>query len=765
MGNFNYDNIPDELKKLKQWVCCDANKLPKNPLTGGNAMANNPSTWGTFEQALIGVDKFNLSGIGFQFSPPYFGVDLDKCIDNIDFIDEFVDTLGSYTEYSRSGNGIHIICKGKLPDGARRKNSVEMYDKNRYFIMTGNIYKEKMPIIECSETIKILHNKYLSSPVSASLPIKFEKISMDDEELIDRARQSKNGGLFQLLYSGEWQGSYASQSDADLAFCNMLAFWTQKDYQQIDRIFRTSGLMRKKWDEKRGQLFYSQMTIEKAMSNCKEVYNSQININDVVANSIYKKDKTRYEEFDCTDTGNGKRFSHYYKDNIRYSKNRKKWYFWDGKVWREDTTNEIRRLADDCIDKMKKQAFTIEDEDKREELLKWAFKTASNKQKTNMIVETEHLTEIAIGMDYFDIQDDMINMENGIVNLRNGELIPHTSGYRMSKIGFCNYSTQEDLKPIRWLQFLDEITDNDKELQLFLQKSVGYSLTASIREQCLFFCYGNGCNGKSTFMDVINTILGTYSLNMQSESIMVKKNSSAVNTDIARLKGARFVTVAEPEEGMKLNESLVKQLTGGDTITARFLFGEEFEFKPQFKMWISTNHKPVIRGTDDGIWRRIVLIPFTVKIPTEKIDRGLSHKLRKELPLIAKWAVDGCILWQQEGLKRPECINQAINEYRQDMDVLSKFINDCVENNENEKIKANELYEIYQNWANDNNEYLHTNTRFGKEFLLRFPEKVRLGDGQYYKNCALTDYALSNYINNNENTSNYNKNFKNYNSN
>ena len=616
-----------------------------------------------------------------------------------------------------------------------------MYDKARYFVMTVNIYKEKRPIIECTDTIKILHNKYLAKPVSSALPIKIEKINMRDEELIDKARESKTGGLFELLYTGQWEGLYTSQSDADLAFCNMLAFWTQKDYQQMDRIFRSSGLYRKKWDEKRGALLYSQITLEKAIASCHEVYNPAIAIEKNVAKAITIKDKTKYEEFDLTDTGNGQRFAHYYKDNIRYSKNRKKWFFWDGKVWREDTTNEIRRLADDCIEKMKKQAYTYDTEDKQQLLLKWAFKTASNKQKTNMIAETEHLRDIAIDVDYFDTQPDLINVENGIINLRNGELIPHSPDYHMSKIGYSEYSI-EDKKPTRWLQFLEEITGGDKELQDYLQKAVGYSLTASTREQCLFICYGNGCNGKSTFMDVIITLMGTYALNMQAESIMIKKHSSAVNTDIARLKGARFVTVAEPQEGMKLNESLIKQLTGGDKITARFLFAEEFEFKPEFKMWISTNHKPIINGTDNGIWRRIVLIPFLIKIPQDKIDRNLSYRLRKEMPQIMKWAVDGCIKWQKEGLEKPACIQKASDEYREEMDVLSKFVDDCIEEgNQYDSLKANEVYEVYCKWANNNNEYCHTNTRFGKEFAIRFPEKEKKVDGLHYKNCKFNSYA------------------------
>lgn len=743
---FQYNNIPDELKQLKQWVCWSGSKLPKNPRTGGNAMSNNPSTWGTYFDALEAVKTHKFDGIGFMFAPPYFGVDLDKCIGDDDFVDEFVDTLQSYTEYSKSGTGIHIICRGSLPTGARRKGSVEMYSEGRFFIMTGNVYRGLKPIEECTETIKILHAKYLSEPQSTSTNKAYEKLNMEDDEVLELARSAANGALFATLFDGIWQGIYNSQSEADLALCNALAFWTQRDYQQMDRLFRASRLYRKKWDENRGGLTYGQKTLERAIANCGDVYRGHKNTSSINVNFRPKKDTTEYREFELTDTGNGQRFAWLHGDILRYMRNRKKWYFWDGKSWCEDTTDEVRRLADKAIAHMKKQAFALDDEEAQAALLKYATRTAGSKPKDNMISEAQHLDGIAIDTDYFDTQEDMINMQNGVINLRNGEVIKHSSDCRMSKIGYADCAKEG--KPKRWLQFIDEITGGDKGLARYLQKAVGYTLTASIKEQCAFFCYGNGCNGKSTFIDVISTILGKYCVNMQAESIMIKKNQSSANSDIARLKGARMVTVSEPEEGVKLNESLVKQMTGGDPITARFLFGDEFEFKPQFKLWICTNHKPVIRGTDDGIWRRIVLIPFTVKIAPDKIDRGLGHKLRKELPLIARWAVEGAIMWQQEGLEKPTCIQRATDEYRSEMDVLSKFCTDCIEDDDDpnsEGIKAGELYEIYKAWAKDTNEYEVTATRFGKEFTQRYGDKTKTRDGLFYRGCKLSYYATVNY--------------------
>ena len=268
------ENIPVELQKVKNWVCWKgADKIPKNPFNGSNAQSNNPSTWGTFEQAIKACDTFDFDGLGFMFDSKhdYFGVDLDKCLDNVDFCDEFVETLQSYAEISKSGAGLHIICKGKLPDGARRKGNVEMYSSGRYFICTGNIYNSNYTEVrDCTETIKILHGKYLPSAVPQVEIRRQAVVDLDDAEVIDKARNCKTGQLFQTLYSGNWEGMYPSQSEADMALCNQLAFWTGRNEAQMDRIFRTSGLMRDKWDKKRGTETYGSITIGRACANCIE---------------------------------------------------------------------------------------------------------------------------------------------------------------------------------------------------------------------------------------------------------------------------------------------------------------------------------------------------------------------------------------------------------------------------------------------------------------------------------------------------------------
>lgn len=746
-----YENIPNELKAVKNWVCWSADKLPKNAYTGGNAQSNNPETWADFKAACAAVEKFHFNGVGFMLTPPYFGVDMDDCVSNQELVDEFVESLQSYTEFSTSGTGIHIICKGTLPDGARRKGKIEMYQSRRYFIMTGNLYDERYKdIVDCTEKIKMLHTKYLETPVPKVLPRPIELVNLSDQEVVDKARACQSGSAFQLLYSGSWQGAYTSQSEADMALCNHLAFWTQKNETQMDRIFRSSGLMRPKWDQRRGELTYGQMTISKACLSCTSVYEPKSPEDDArisvgfVKGKFLRQDQAK-TSYDMTDTGNAQRFRDRFVKNVRYSYTRKKWMYWTGKVWHYDETGEIKKLADVIVDELKAEALLEEDPELQKAKLKFANKTANSTGKANMILEAQHLDGIPLVIDELDGYIDYINVQNGIVNLRNGELMPHDPNFMMSKVCACEYDPFSKKQPVRWLQFLDEVTNGDKDLQRYLQKCVGYSLSGSVKEQCAFFLYGIGNNGKSTFLETIAEMMGDYASNAQPETIMVKRFGDSVGSDIARLRSARIVTTEEPTEGVRLNEGLVKQLTGGGKVTCRFLYGEEFEYSPEFKLWIATNHKPVIRGTDLGIWRRIRLIPFEVNIPPEKVDKQLKYKFREEMPQIFKWAIDGCKLYRQEGIEPPEKVQASTAEYKAEMDLIATFMEACVviDYTAQEVIPANELYSVYSEWARENGEYVMTSRKFFGEIGKRAPEKKRISSGIVYPKIRLTDAARS----------------------
>ena len=752
------ENIPNELKKVNQWVCWQGEaKIPKNPANGQNAKSNDKKTWGTFEQAVKACDTFGFDGLGFMFSKPYFGIDLDHCLDNLDFVDEFVETLQSYTEISRSGSGIHIICKGKLPEGSRRKGGVEMYSEGRYFICTGNIYNPSyVDVKDCTESVKILHNKYLPTSVpKAEISRPYEIIDLDDAEVIDKARACKSGSLFSMLYAGQWEGLFPSQSEADLALCNMLAFWTARNADQMDRIFRSSGLFRKKWDTQRGSETYGNITIGKACASCTEVYEPKKYKDDTsLAIAFFRDGKIGVSEaekdksYDATDTGNAHRMYDKFGNILKYSYNRKKWYFWTGKVWTLDESGEVKKLADEVCEDLKREAWKIPDEDLQEAALKFAKRTAGSAAKEAMIKECQHLNDIPASPEDFDAYTDFLNVQNGVVNLRNGELMPHDSRLMLSKICNCEYDVKHN-KPKMWLKFLDDITNGDKTLQDYIHKCIGYSISGSNREQCAYFLYGMGNNGKSTFLDTISDMLGDYASNAQPDTIMLQSrlgsSGGGANSDIARLKSARFVTCEEPTEGVRLNEGLLKQLTGGSKITCRFLYGDEFEYTPEFKIWVATNHKPVIRGTDVGIWRRIKLIPFEVNIPKEKVDKNLKYKLRQEFPQILAWAVEGCMKWQKEGLEDPISVLDATRDYKQEMDLIAGFVEQCViiDYTSDEKIMGSDLFSVYSKWAKQNNEWEMSAKRFSMEIMKKIPEKGRSGKGVFYSKIQLTDYAKS----------------------
>jgi putative DNA primase/helicase len=250
-----------------------------------------------------------------------------------------------------------------------------------------------------------------------------------------------------------------------------------------------------------------------------------------------------------------------------------------------------------------------------------------------------------------------------------------------------------------FLAFLERIMGGDDDLIGFLQRAAGYSLTGITTERALFVLHGGGRNGKTTLVEAISGVLGPdYADRTATDSLLARRFEQIPN-DLAALRGKRFVSASEVQQGRRLDEAKVKDITGGDTITARFMRGEWFSYRPQFKLWLSTNHKPVIRGTDDGIWDRLRLVPFDVRIPDDEVDRSLGAKLRDEAPGILAWMVDGCRIWQERGLSPPAKVLHATQAYRSEMDVLGAFLSDCCHLTEGAWATAGDLYSAYSTWA------------------------------------------------------------------
>lgn len=458
--------------------------------------------------------------------------------------------------------------------------------------------------------------------------------------------------------------------------------------------------------------------------------------------------------FPATDWGNAERLADRHGADLKYCAKLNGWHIWDGKRWSLDETGEVFRRAAETV-----RAYRREAEKQLEEIEKQLEQAPPNKQEelekqkkaaqtvakfakqsefkariTAMIDLAQNLPGIPITTEQLDRTPWAINLNNGTLDLKTGEIRKHQREDMITKLAPVDYDPTAECP--RWLGFLDRIMDGDKEMIEYLQRAAGYALTGDTGEQVMFFLYGAGANGKSVFLNTLQDLMGDYAQQAPT-SLLMAKQSDGVPNDVARLKGARFVATIETEEGKRMAEALVKQLTGGDTITARFLRQEFFEFKPEGKVFLASNHKPLIRGTDYAIWRRIHLIPFMVQIPPEERDKRLPEKLREELAGILKWAVDGLKQWHQQGLNPPEKVLAATEEYKGEMDGIGAFIEDCCIEHWEARATVADMYRTYAEWCDENGERPMNKRMFGKRMAERGYEQTRTGRARYWDGIGL----------------------------
>lgn len=430
-----------------------------------------------------------------------------------------------------------------------------------------------------------------------------------------------------------------------------------------------------------------------------------------------------------TDLGNAELLANQIRHDSRFCTHVGKWVLFDGKKWAFDGDGAIERKAKAIVKGMLVHAVEQHGDDLQasDKLVKHALKTQARPRLESMIQLAKSELGICIERTQFDADPWKLGCETGTVDLKTGKLGEHNPDDYITR--FVRGSFYPDKPPpTRWLNFLDRITGGDAELIGFLQRAIGYSLTGSTKEQCLFYLYGSGANGKSVFLEVFSYLMAGYARRISFNSLTAKHGQSGISNDIARLAGARVVTSSEIEEGAHLNESLIKELTGSDTISARFLHQEFFEFKPEFKLWIAGNHKPVIKGTDHGIWRRIQLVPFEVRIPPEERDKDLTGKLIAEIDGILAWAIQGCLLWQRDGLNPPRRVTDATAQYRNDSDLMGQFLLECCVQFPDIETTAKQLYATFRRWSEENGYRPVTMTRFGLQLAERgFTKRISNG--------------------------------------
>ena len=422
------------------------------------------------------------------------------------------------------------------------------------------------------------------------------------------------------------------------------------------------------------------------------------------------------EEIHSTDLGNARRLVKLHGRDLHYCHPWGKWMFWDGRRWRIDTIGEVVRRAKDTVRQIYVEASRELDDDRREALVKHALKSESKERIAAMISLAESELGIPVVPDDLDRDPWLLNCPNGTLDLRTGELRPHKREDLITKMVSITYDPEATCP--KWEAFLDHIMAGNQNLIRFIQRAVGYSLTGDVSEQCFFMCYGTGANGKTVFLRTLLALMDEYGKPMDPELLMA--HTGEVHPTIrADLMGTRLAVAIETEEGRRLNETLTKWLTGGDKLKARFMRQDFFEFEPTHKIWLATNHKPVIRGTDLAIWRRIRLIPFNVTIPPGEQDIRLPQKLREELPGILSWAVRGCLEWQKHGLGVPEEVKNATEGYRAEMDVIAQFLDEACVINPMAKARASDLYKSYTAWCEENGERALSQRSFGMRLTER----------------------------------------------
>jgi P4 family phage/plasmid primase-like protien len=401
-------------------------------------------------------------------------------------------------------------------------------------------------------------------------------------------------------------------------------------------------------------------------------------------------------------------------DKMRWCPEIKSWLVWDGKRWDADERTAFN-LVVGYLGRVRADIEKAVDPDRKKRLLARYLPFETNAKIEAILKICSR--RLADSLDRYDGDGWLLNAANGVIDLRSGDLLPHDPARRLRKITSVVFDP--DAKCPLWEKVLDRLLGGRADLVDYLHKLVGSFLVAG-PAKALYFPHGPGDNGKSLVSNTLLEMLGDYGLVFRVESFASRRGDPGVPNDLARLPGVRLVVSTETEEGGRLDEAKIKMLTGGDKITARFLHKEFFDFWPTHKLWVQGNYKPVIRGSDNAIWNRVKLLPFSVTIPKAEQDPDLPAKLRQELPGILAWAVRGCLKWRAEGLPEPPCVVAATQEYRQEMDTLGLFLQERTIPKEGHRLPKTALYQQYVQWAGENNlEHPLNKIIFGRQLAER----------------------------------------------
>lgn len=766
----NFVNIPAELKQNTSFCVWKLEKrqgrptkVPYNPKNGQLARTNDPSTFADFATAMKAYAMGGWDGIGYRVSEGIGAIDIDHCIREDGSLNDVAASIlaflpDAYFERSPSGTGLRGFFR-LSPDFAydktvyyinNRKHGLEVYlpgVTNRFVTVTGDVYRPGT-VTRNDEALQNLLDTFMkrAKPVNGST---IEPCSyLSDEQVIAHASKSESGDKFKALMEGRWEDGYDSQSDADMALVSMLAFWCGNVEEQIDRIFRSSGLMRDKWDRRTGDSTYGQISIRNAIATNGTIYmpvqdaesvssaeDEFEDLDEEEEHASFRPDVSRItltlEEmqphtnprYGRDEIGIGNAFADYFKPIARFNGDRNIWYVYDGSVWQPDENAlAVAELAKYLADALYTFALTIKDEDTRNRYIKRVQKLQQRKHRKTMVEDAKSVHPIT--MSAFDSNKFLFNLENGTLDLNTLTFKPHDPNDFITKISHIDYDP-EAVCP-RWIQFVDEVMEGKEAVARYLQKAIGYSLTGDTSLECLFIMFGPTTrNGKTTTIETILRVMGEYGRSAKPDMLATnyfRGQSNGSSDDVARLAGARFVGISEMEQKLTINASLTKQLTGNGSITARFLYEGYFEFHLQAKIFIDTNHLPNV--TDQTLFEsgRLKIIPFTRHFEDHEQDKTLKTTLMspENLSGILNWAIEGYKLYKAEGLSEPDEVKAATEQYKVDSDRTAQFMSQCLRHEKGSELKTTAVYTRYKDWCSENGYKYEGSQNFYKRLGLEY---------------------------------------------
>lgn len=735
-------SIPEEMRSHNNWVLWKyedrdgrKTKVPYS-VKGGKAKSNDPGTWAAFDEAMKLFHKGNYSGLGFMLGhSPFIGVDMDHVLHGEElepWAAEMLAELGTYAEISPSGEGIHAIGRGEMDRSGYRSGLLEIYAEKRFFTVTGHIYRDYSAIADIGPQIAahIEAQRPQEAPEAVGIPTGAAGPSLSDEELLRKARSAADtGDEFASLWDYGYESPYfisdhgGDKNRLDGGLMRMLAFWTGKDAERMERLFSKSAPgQREKWQ----RADYRERTIKHALLAVKEVYTG---VGTQGAPPLPPgKELKRLLKFDMNDEGNARRLLYLYGDYIRYCEQENTWYRYTGEKWaplssniglfsmgtaamaysRREANAKYKALAEacGCTVNGKTGAITGNKELEKQRLAAVRFFIKSDNCAETMHYINKARAGALIDAEEWDTDPYKINCRNGLLDLKTLALHSHSPSQLVTKVTGAPYIP--GAASSLWEQTIAQIMPDEKTRE-YIQRFLGYCLTGSTKEEKFLFLYGPGGRGKGTFMGTVAAAMGDYAEAFSLDMLLSRNNfyrtGQEAMPELVKLQGVRLAMASESGQGRKFNEGFLKSLTGGDRISARQNYEKSRTWAPQFKISIESNYQPGISDiTDEGIRRRLVIVPFMAQIG--KANTSLKEELHKpeHLAAVLAWLVEGCKAWQRDGLGEfPPQIAQALKAYYDENDDIGDFIAERCETRQDFKAPLQNVYNEFKGYQRENN--------------------------------------------------------------